>query len=111
MRNTDVIYMTQAIRLANLGLYTTRPNPRVGCVLVKNAVVIAEGWHQYAGGPHAERVALTIAGDNARGATAYVSLEPCCHHGRTPPLYRCPNQCRGCPRSSRHARFKSPSRG
>jgi len=77
--------MTQAIRLAERGLYTTRPNPRVGCVLVLNGAVIAEGWHHRAGGPHAERVALAAAGTRARGATAYVSLEPCCHQGRTPP--------------------------
>lgn len=77
--------MNQAIRLANLGLYTTRPNPRVGCLLVKEQQVIAESWHQRAGGPHAERIALNIAGDRAKGATAYVSLEPCCHYGRTPP--------------------------
>ncbi|MGB1580681.1 MAG: bifunctional diaminohydroxyphosphoribosylaminopyrimidine deaminase/5-amino-6-(5-phosphoribosylamino)uracil reductase RibD, partial [Nevskiales bacterium] len=65
--------------------YTTRPNPRVGCVLVANNQLVAEGWHERAGGPHAEVVALNKAGDAARGATAYVSLEPCCHHGRTAP--------------------------
>ena len=82
---TDLIHMTRAIRLARLGLYSTRPNPRVGCVLVKTGEIIAEGWHQRAGGSHAERVALAAAGVRAKGATAYVSLEPCCHYGRTPP--------------------------
>lgn len=81
----DIRFMTRAIRLAGRGLYTTHPNPRVGCVLVKDGRVAGEGWHRHAGGPHAERVALADAGDQARGATAYVSLEPCCHHGRTPP--------------------------
>jgi len=83
--DADRVHMTRAIRLAGLGLYTTRPNPRVGCVLVQDGVVIAEGWHRRAGGPHAERIALAAAGARARGATAYVSLEPCCHQGRTPP--------------------------
>ncbi|HIP52438.1 MAG TPA: bifunctional diaminohydroxyphosphoribosylaminopyrimidine deaminase/5-amino-6-(5-phosphoribosylamino)uracil reductase RibD [Chromatiales bacterium] len=77
--------MARALRLAERGLYTTHPNPRVGCVLVKNDRVIGEGWHRRAGEPHAERLALAAAGEAARGATAYVTLEPCCHHGRTPP--------------------------
>ncbi len=81
----DVGPMAQAIRLARRGLYTTDPNPRVGCVLVRDGVVVGEGWHRRAGEAHAERIALTAAGDRARGATAYVSLEPCCHQGRTPP--------------------------
>jgi diaminohydroxyphosphoribosylaminopyrimidine deaminase / 5-amino-6-(5-phosphoribosylamino)uracil reductase len=85
MNDEDQVYMTRAIRLAERGLYTTRPNPRVGCVLVNAGQVIAEGWHHHAGGPHAERIALATAGERARGSTAYVSLEPCCHHGRTPP--------------------------
>jgi diaminohydroxyphosphoribosylaminopyrimidine deaminase/5-amino-6-(5-phosphoribosylamino)uracil reductase len=76
--------MAQALRLAERGLYTTSPNPRVGCVLVRNDVV-GEGWHERAGGPHAEVLALREAGDKARGATAYVTLEPCSHHGKTPP--------------------------
>ncbi|WP_049630487.1 bifunctional diaminohydroxyphosphoribosylaminopyrimidine deaminase/5-amino-6-(5-phosphoribosylamino)uracil reductase RibD [Cellvibrio sp. pealriver] len=81
----DVDFMARAFRLAERGLYTTMPNPRVGCVLVKDGQVIAEGWHERAGEPHAEANALLAAGDNARGATAYVSLEPCSHHGRTGP--------------------------
>jgi diaminohydroxyphosphoribosylaminopyrimidine deaminase/5-amino-6-(5-phosphoribosylamino)uracil reductase len=81
----DHRFMTRAIRLAARGLYTTHPNPRVGCVLVKQGEVVGEGYHRRAGEPHAERNALALAGDKARGATAYVSLEPCSHHGRTPP--------------------------
>jgi diaminohydroxyphosphoribosylaminopyrimidine deaminase/5-amino-6-(5-phosphoribosylamino)uracil reductase len=81
----DYGHMAQALRLAERGLYSTMPNPRVGCVLVRDGIVVGEGWHEYAGGPHAEVVALRAAGEKARGATAYVTLEPCCHHGRTPP--------------------------
>jgi diaminohydroxyphosphoribosylaminopyrimidine deaminase/5-amino-6-(5-phosphoribosylamino)uracil reductase len=81
----DFVYMAQAIRIAKHGLFTTDPNPRVGCVLVKNDEVVGQGWHQRAGEAHAEIVALKEAGDSAQGATAYVSLEPCCHHGKTPP--------------------------
>ncbi len=81
----DHLYMTQALRLAERGLFTTTPNPRVGCVIVKDGVVIGEGWHERAGEAHAEVHALRAAGQNARGATAYVTLEPCSHHGRTPP--------------------------
>jgi diaminohydroxyphosphoribosylaminopyrimidine deaminase/5-amino-6-(5-phosphoribosylamino)uracil reductase len=81
----DRIHMARALRLAVLGLYTAEPNPRVGCVLVRDGEVVGEGWHQRTGGPHAERLALAMAGERARGATAFVSLEPCCHHGRTPP--------------------------
>jgi diaminohydroxyphosphoribosylaminopyrimidine deaminase/5-amino-6-(5-phosphoribosylamino)uracil reductase len=77
--------MGHALRLAGRGLYTTDPNPRVGCVLVRGEAVVGEGWHARAGGPHAEIHALRAAGDRAVGATAYVTLEPCCHHGRTPP--------------------------
>jgi diaminohydroxyphosphoribosylaminopyrimidine deaminase/5-amino-6-(5-phosphoribosylamino)uracil reductase len=82
---TDAAMMARATRLAARGLYTTDPNPRVGCVLAQGEQVIGEGWHVAAGGPHAEVVALEAAGQPARGATAYVTLEPCCHHGRTPP--------------------------
>ena len=77
--------MARALRLAERGLYTTSPNPRVGCVLVNNSEVVGEGWHERAGEPHAEVLALSTAGAAARGATAYVTLEPCSHHGRTPP--------------------------
>ncbi len=77
--------MARALRLAERGLFTTSPNPRVGCVLVKDGRVVGEGWHERAGEPHAEVHALRAAGDQARGATAYVTLEPCSHHGRTPP--------------------------
>ena len=78
-------HMSHALHLAERGLLTTTPNPRVGCVLVKDEVVVGEGWHERAGGPHAEVHALIDAGMRARGATAYVTLEPCSHHGRTPP--------------------------
>ncbi len=77
--------MARALQLAARGLHGTTPNPRVGCVLVKGGQVIAEAWHAYAGGPHAERQALEQAGADARGAVCYLSLEPCAHHGRTPP--------------------------
>uniref|UniRef100_UPI00211B4F00 bifunctional diaminohydroxyphosphoribosylaminopyrimidine deaminase/5-amino-6-(5-phosphoribosylamino)uracil reductase RibD n=1 Tax=Crenothrix polyspora TaxID=360316 RepID=UPI00211B4F00 len=76
--------MARALVLARKGIYTTDPNPRVGCVLVKNNTIIGEGWHVKAGLPHAEPQALKNTQD-ARGATAYVTLEPCSHHGRTPP--------------------------
>jgi diaminohydroxyphosphoribosylaminopyrimidine deaminase/5-amino-6-(5-phosphoribosylamino)uracil reductase len=81
----DHEFMARALHLAERGLYTTDPNPRVGCVLVRDELVVGEGWHRRAGEPHAERNAMTAAGDAARGATAYVTLEPCSHHGRTPP--------------------------
>ncbi len=81
----DHRYMARALRLAARGLYTTDPNPRVGCVLVNDGQVVGEGWHQFAGGPHAEINALAQAGNAAAGATAFVTLEPCCHQGRTPP--------------------------
>lgn len=81
----DHQYMSQALRLAEQGLYTTTPNPRVGCVIVKDGKVIGEGAHLKAGGPHAEVFALQQAGDGARGAYVYVTLEPCSHFGRTPP--------------------------
>ncbi|NLT99302.1 MAG: bifunctional diaminohydroxyphosphoribosylaminopyrimidine deaminase/5-amino-6-(5-phosphoribosylamino)uracil reductase RibD [Pseudomonas lundensis] len=77
--------MARAIELARKGLYTTHPNPRVGCVIVRDGQVVGEGWHVRAGEPHAEVHALRAAGELARGATAYVTLEPCSHHGRTPP--------------------------
>ncbi len=77
--------MAHALRLAERGLWTTTPNPRVGCILVKADEIVGEGWHERAGEPHAEVHALRRAGERARGATAYVTLEPCSHHGRTPP--------------------------
>ena len=77
--------MAQALRLAECGLNTASPNPRVGCVLVRDGKIVGEGWHERAGEPHAEVNALHAAGDVACGATAYVTLEPCSHHGRTPP--------------------------
>ncbi len=81
----DSVWMAQALRLAERGLYTTSPNPRVGCVLVRDGDIVGEGWHERAGEPHAEVLALRAAGEAARGATVYVTLEPCSHHGRTPP--------------------------
>jgi len=81
----DLTHMARAVELAARGLYTTDPNPRVGCVLVRDGTVIGEGWHARAGEAHAEVLALREAGSLARGATAYVTLEPCSHTGRTPP--------------------------
>ena len=81
----DHRHMARALQMARLGRYTTDPNPRVGCVLVKDGSVVGEGFHRRAGEPHAERMAIADAGDKARGATAYVTLEPCCHYGKTPP--------------------------
>lgn len=81
----DHDFMARALRLAERGLYSTSPNPRVGCVLVRDGAVVGEGWHARAGEAHAEVHALQAAGAAARGATAYVTLEPCNHHGRTPP--------------------------
>jgi diaminohydroxyphosphoribosylaminopyrimidine deaminase/5-amino-6-(5-phosphoribosylamino)uracil reductase len=81
----DHEHMAHALRLAANGLYDTAPNPAVGCVLVRDARVVGAGWTAPAGGPHAEIVALRAAGAAARGATAYVTLEPCCHTGRTGP--------------------------
>ncbi len=81
----DRRFMGRALQLARKGLFTTDPNPRVGCVLVRSGKIIAEGWHRFAGEAHAEVQALRSAGNEARGTTAYVTLEPCAHHGRTPP--------------------------
>ncbi|OIR08501.1 riboflavin biosynthesis protein RibD [mine drainage metagenome] len=85
MNAADSQWMAQALHLAERGVWTTSPNPRVGCVLVRDGKVVGEGWHERAGEPHAEVHALRAAGSAARGATAYVTLEPCSHHGRTPP--------------------------
>ncbi|WP_415899917.1 bifunctional diaminohydroxyphosphoribosylaminopyrimidine deaminase/5-amino-6-(5-phosphoribosylamino)uracil reductase RibD [Neptuniibacter sp. QD48_11] len=82
---SDREYMARAIQLAKEGLYTTQPNPRVGCVLVKKGNIVGEGFHYRAGEGHAEVNALRAAGEEAKGATAYVTLEPCSHYGRTPP--------------------------
>lgn len=81
----DEIYMSRALELAYQGRFTTSPNPNVGCVIVKDEQIIGEGFHLRAGEPHAEVHALSMAGEKAKGATAYVTLEPCSHHGKTPP--------------------------
>lgn len=81
----DYRMMSRALQLAARGLYTTHPNPRVGCVIVQGEEIVGEGWHQVAGQGHAEVNALRAAGNAALGATVYVTLEPCAHHGRTPP--------------------------
>ncbi len=83
--DADRRHMARALELAALGMNTATPNPRVGCVIVRDGVVVGEGWHRRAGEPHAEANALAAAGDKARGATVYVTLEPCNHTGRTPP--------------------------
>ena len=84
--SVDYQYMARAIQLARRGTWTCMPNPRVGCVLVKQGKVVGEGWHKKAGEGHAEVNALHMAGNHAKGATAYVTLEPCSHFGRTPPV-------------------------
>src|SRR5580704_1890854 len=81
----DIDFMRMALRLARRGFGRTSPNPMVGAVLVRGGAITGQGWHRLAGGPHAEIDALSAAGANARGATLYVSLEPCSTHGRTPP--------------------------
>ncbi len=83
--DTDVRHLRRTLALAERGRGTTHPNPMVGCVIARGDEAVAEGWHERAGGPHAEAAALAAAGERARGATAYVTLEPCAHHGRTPP--------------------------
>ncbi|MFA5678057.1 MAG: bifunctional diaminohydroxyphosphoribosylaminopyrimidine deaminase/5-amino-6-(5-phosphoribosylamino)uracil reductase RibD [Pseudomonas sp.] len=84
-QGADQLLMARAIQLAERGLYTTEPNPRVGCVLARGSEIVGEGWHVRAGEGHAEVNALRQAGERARGATAYVTLEPCSHFGKTPP--------------------------
>src|SRR5688572_9578887 len=81
----DHRFMARALRLAERGLYSTDPNPRVGCVIAHGDEVVGEGWHARPGEAHAEVFALQSAGKRAKGATAYVTLEPCSHHGKTPP--------------------------
>ena len=81
----DELYMARALKLAARGRFTTHPNPNVGCVIVKDGEIVGEGFHYRAGEPHTEVHALRMAGEKAQGATAYVTLEPCSHHGRTPP--------------------------
>ena len=83
--NQDQMWMQRAIRLAQQGQYSTKPNPNVGCVIVKDGQLVGEGFHPRAGQPHAEVFAMRQAGDLTHGATAYVTLEPCAHYGRTPP--------------------------
>lgn len=85
MSELDEFYMARALQLAERGLYTTEPNPRVGCVLVRDGKILAEGWHRRAGEGHAEVEAIANAGGSAQGATAYVTLEPCSHQGKTGP--------------------------
>ena len=80
-----VEYMDRALSLARLAMGYTSPNPAVGAVIVKEGAVVGRGYTQPAGSDHAEVIALNQAGDNAKGATMYVTLEPCCHYGRTPP--------------------------
>jgi len=81
----DARYMARALMLARRGCFTVHPNPAVGCVLVRNHAIVGEGWHMRAGDDHAEIIALHMAGKRSHGATMYVTLEPCSHHGRTPP--------------------------
>lgn len=85
MANTPTDFMKRALALAAKGRFFVSPNPMVGCVVVKGDSLLAEGWHQQYGGPHAEVAALVAAGKAARGATLYINLEPCCHYGKTPP--------------------------
>src|SRR5919204_2332920 len=85
MVDVEAGWMQRALELAERGRGFVEPNPMVGAVVVRDGAVVGEGWHQRYGGPHAEVHALEAAGAAARGATLYVTLEPCCHHGKTPP--------------------------
>ena len=114
MNSHDEHWMHHALALAERGRGYVEPNPLVGAVVVKDGVEVGEGWHQRYGGPHAEVNALAAAGDAARGATLYVTLEPCCHHGKTPPCTDAMLACRHRARRRRHGaiRFRrSPARG
>ena len=84
-RTLDEHYMRTALSLALNGTASVSPNPRVGCVIVRDSAIIGSGWHRCCGEPHAEVEAVRNAGGDVRGATVYVNLEPCCHQGRTPP--------------------------
>lgn len=84
----DEQFMHLALQLAQRGCGWTAPNPMVGAVIVKDSRIIGQGWHQRYGEPHAERNALAACTEDPRGATLYVTLEPCCHHGKQPPLHR-----------------------
>jgi diaminohydroxyphosphoribosylaminopyrimidine deaminase/5-amino-6-(5-phosphoribosylamino)uracil reductase len=90
----DHAMMRRALELAEKGLFTTTPNPRVGCVVANQETIVGEGWHEKAGAPHAEVNALHAAGARSAGATVYVNLEPCNHHGRTPPCVEKLVQCK-----------------
>ncbi|AXA33188.1 bifunctional diaminohydroxyphosphoribosylaminopyrimidine deaminase/5-amino-6-(5-phosphoribosylamino)uracil reductase RibD [Francisella adeliensis] len=85
MKHIDQYYMQQALTLANRGRFSVSPNPMVGCIIVKDGLIVGEGYHAQAGKAHAEKYALEKSGSNAQGATVYVTLEPCCHFGKTPP--------------------------
>src|SRR5512133_2304707 len=85
MTDFDLDMMRRALSLARKGAGKTAPNPAVGCVLVRDGAIVGTGWHRRTGTPHAEVHALAQAGDRARGADAYVTLEPCAHYGKTPP--------------------------
>src|SRR5947209_2288557 len=85
MTDADQAWMRRALELAERGRGAVEPNPLVGAVVIRDGQLVGEGWHQRYGGPHAEVHALATAGEAARGATLYVTLEPCCHHGKTPP--------------------------
>ncbi|MGC3965963.1 MAG: bifunctional diaminohydroxyphosphoribosylaminopyrimidine deaminase/5-amino-6-(5-phosphoribosylamino)uracil reductase RibD [Pirellulales bacterium] len=85
MSDLDAWHMARALDLALHGQGRVEPNPMVGCVIAHGAEIVGEGYHRKYGGPHAEVEALHVAGKRARGATAFVTLEPCCHHGKTPP--------------------------
>ena len=104
-RAVDRRHMSRALDLARRGLYTTDPNPRVGCVIAHGERIVGEGWHRYPGEPHAEIHALAAAGADAAGATAYVTLEPCRHTGRTGPCTR-PSSMRGSERWSRRCAIR-----